>query len=310
MDELQTYKLLRGSDVKVRLWKILNSNMIHYNYKYHVGLNVLKETFNPSGDCKSGGLYVTWCPWRYLSYGAQIAEVKLPLDAQVWASDDKLKTDKLILGVPTKFEDANLDWLAAVKYDGLLLRYVRNQTDEIVRAAVGQNVDAITQALMQPEDVCQYAIRCNVCLFKHIGNPSLHVSMEAIRKDPFNIYYVKRQTPELCMLAVSTAAHSLVWVKEQTPELCAIAVARDGMLLQHVKRQTPELCMTAVRQNGLALRFARRQTLELCLAAVQQNGLALQDVKEQTYEICRDAMVQNPDAYKYATALPTFCTIV
>ena len=51
--------------------------------------------------------------------------------------------------------------------------------------------------------------------------------MAAVQQNGLALFYVKEQTPELCMAAVQRNAYALLYVKEQTPELCAEAVKND-----------------------------------------------------------------------------------
>lgn len=131
MSQFPPNQLLRGSDLAdVKLFKILNADGIHHGYQYKEGLNeLIDETFNPSGDCESGGLYVTDRPEFWIEMGTKIAPVTLPPDAMVWTgSQYKFKVNKLILGraKPIQYET----YLAAVPYnkrvrlDGIYLQYV------------------------------------------------------------------------------------------------------------------------------------------------------------------------------------------
>ena len=87
---------------------------------------------------------------------------------------------------------------------------------------------------------------------------------------------------EYCLAAVKRDGYNLRFVKNQTPEICLEAVKQNGYNLEYVKEQTPEICLEAVKQYGLALKFVKEQTSEMCLEAVKQYGLAFEFVKEQT----------------------------
>lgn len=117
-------KLLTGTDFKdIKLYKILANDFKHYNYIYKEGLNELPtdEPFDPSGDCKAGGLYVTDEPEHWMQMGTLIADVTLPPDAKVWTgSHAKYKVDKLMLSnIRRLVDDAKLltDRATAVKHD-------------------------------------------------------------------------------------------------------------------------------------------------------------------------------------------------
>jgi hypothetical protein len=96
-------------------------------------------------------------------------------------------------------------------------------------------------------------------------------------------------------MAIVARSSSLKYVKKQTPELCELAIQLDGYNLEYVKKsiQKPSslknyfiCCKLAVQQNGLALKFAKADFLfheypTICKLAVQQNGWALKFVKQE-----------------------------
>lgn len=86
--------LLHGSEFKnIKLYKILNANLKHFNYTYKEGLNELDGEFYPFGDCEAGGFYVTDNPEMWIGMGTHIASVTLPDNAKVWTGGCKYKID-------------------------------------------------------------------------------------------------------------------------------------------------------------------------------------------------------------------------
>ena len=120
-----------------------------------------------------------------------------------------------------------------------------------------------------------------------------------IIQNPDNIRYIKKQTEELCKLAVSRDGCVLEYVQKQTEEICKLAVSQNGYAVRYVKNQTEELCKLAVSQKGHTLQYVQNQTEELCKLAVSQDGLALECVQKQTEEICKLAVSQNGRALEY-----------
>ena len=57
-----------------------------------------------------------------------------------------------------------------------------------------------------------------------VTNPS---DLEMVKRDGWNLKYVKHQTPKICAAAVEQNGLALKYVKEQTPELCLTAVKED-----------------------------------------------------------------------------------
>lgn len=189
--------LKKGSDLKhVQLFKILRADLKHYDHEYKEGLNVLKGTFSPSGDCKPGGLYVTSQPHLWTEYGDLISPVTLPEDAQVWITPgtDKYKVDKLILG---KWAEISEDvYLKAVQCNSWVLENIAydKRTYPICLSAV------------------HFDGRCLPLV------PSSHLTLE------------------MCLAAVRSVGWSLCFVppKHRTYEVCLEAIRRDRSVLRFI----------------------------------------------------------------------------
>jgi len=135
-------------------------------------------------------------------------------------------------------------------------------------------------------------------LIIYVKNQTREICMEAI-SDNFYCIQLIEQTPELCMDAVKFYGCILELIEVQTPELCLEAVKNDGRALEYVENQTLELCLTAVKENGLAIKYAKYLSPEILLEAVRENGLALQYINDPTDDVCIEAVKQNPAAINY-----------
>ena len=271
--------------VKHTLYRVTNEEENHNDFQYNTGLNVDILKFQPSGECKAGGLYffdrsqVT----KYLDYvdcGYWVRKVEIPDDALVYVENNKYKADKFVLHdkiiignvdpgnlcemydtvseflKTTMHRTFHIDCMKVLEKNGLILQYMNKQTEAMCLEAVKQNYDA----------------------FK----------------------YVKEQTEAICLEAVKQDAQLFRSVKAQiqTDAICLIAVEQFGSMLKHVKTQNEEICLTAVRQNGLALEFVQKQTEEICFEAVKNNGYAIEFVDKsmfptQFYGLCLEAVRHN-----------------
>ena len=129
------------------LVKLTNSLENHNGYRFKTGLNIDSIPFNPDGECQPGGIY--FCQLEdlhlWLNYSDSpivfVRFVTIPDDALIYTEKNKFKADRLILGNRMKIGDLKV-WkdleycLAAVKHNGLALRFVKQQTQEICMAAV------------------------------------------------------------------------------------------------------------------------------------------------------------------------------
>jgi len=247
----------------IKMYKFLNDDMIHNNFEYQLGLNIDTEDFNPTDTCSKGGLYFceeSKCHLYWDNFGKYLGYVEIPNDAHIYIEDDKFKADKIILKKIEPFDNVNNEfWYKIIKYDGLALEYVKEQSEELCLKAVMKNGHTLLFVKEQTEKIC----------------------LEAVKQDGFSLKYVREQTPKICWEAVKQNGHALSYVREQTEEICLEAVKKNGFALQYVKTQTPNICLEAVKKNGLALQFVKIQTNEICSEAVKQNDKALYYVNNE-----------------------------
>ena len=128
-----------------KLVRLTNESENHNGFQYKTGLNIDTLPFNPLGSCKPGGLY--FCDisnfTNFINYKdkkcVNIRNVIIPDDSIIYVENKKYKTDKFILDKPEKiFENIEL-CLVAVKQNGYILKYVKEQTSEICLEAVKQS---------------------------------------------------------------------------------------------------------------------------------------------------------------------------
>jgi ankyrin repeat protein len=96
----------------MNFYKILNKEEKHHDLQYQTGLNIDPIPFDPSGSCKSGGIYFSREDiFTFLGHGPWIRKVTIPEDAQVYKNPGepkKWKADRVILGEREKINDVNV----------------------------------------------------------------------------------------------------------------------------------------------------------------------------------------------------------
>ena len=170
--------------------KFINDKKKHYNFRYKEGLNEDTIQFNPSGNCKSGGLYFTDIEnaKQWNDFGIYIVFIELCKDAQFYIEPcgTKYKTNKFIIH----------------KFINLNLKETEEQTEDICKLAVQKNVNEFHFVKEQTEEICKLAVQKNGII----------------------LYNVKEQTEDICKLAVQQNIYALKYIKEQTDEICKLAV--------------------------------------------------------------------------------------
>ncbi len=92
----------RGEVRRSIIMKRLASDMVHHDYTYKLGLNVLKTSFKPNEECTNGGFYVTDDKHKgyFEHYGKHWFYVGIPDWALVYVeSEEKYKCSSIYLDV-------------------------------------------------------------------------------------------------------------------------------------------------------------------------------------------------------------------
>ena len=122
-------------------------------------MNTLKpdEKFNPSGNCKPGGIYFAAEDiFEFLNINdyVYVREVTLPADAQIYknpGNPEKWKADKVILGRKRKLDDVKtIQWMLdnGARVNGWALEWAsRNGYTEIVKLFIKNGAKATSWAL-------------------------------------------------------------------------------------------------------------------------------------------------------------------
>ena len=251
-------------------YKLLYEDLNHHDFTYKNGLNEDTKQFNPTNKCSEGGLYFTekeklpmWISSYYFGTNREyrfITRCFIPNDANVCVGNCKFKSDKLIVDIENKITIENsLLWndenfcKKAVKYNGLLLEFVKNQTDEICKIAVSQSGIALKFVNEQTYELCKIA--CDRFDYSYT---------KIVKYSKNGFYYVNDKTDEICKMVLQKCGNQLLFVENQTENMCKLAVNQNGLALKHVKEQTDEICKLAIQQNVNAFQFVRNKTEELC----------------------------------------------
>jgi hypothetical protein len=191
---LSENKMISSSDLKTKLgtstfFKFLREDLTHRNFTYKLGENVDVIPFNPSGRCKAGGLYFTTINhiFEFMDFGTQIGIIMLCPDSKVYIEEEgnKYKTDKFIIEEVVSVEefiDRFFPPLVSetVEQNGLALRLIENQTDEICLKAVKQNGFAL----------------------RYVNNKTDKICLEAVKQNGLVLRFVEKRTPEICSEAM------------------------------------------------------------------------------------------------------------
>lgn len=334
MTILNSKELYEKYGTNMRFYKLTNSKETHNNLVYKSGVNIDILPFNPTPNCRPGGMYFFSEPnlYKFMRYVAQpyyIREVSFDELSMIYEDGDNFKTNRFILG-------DRFDWreyfnsrpdlvYEAVKYSANSISYVDDQTEKLCLLAVNGDAFSIQDIINPSDEVIRTAIKKNAHAILHRKDLTEDMYMEAIRNKPEIIYNTSIQTYTRCLEAVKYNPSTIAYINDEykTNELYMEALSRDGFILKQIANKTPELCKLAVSTCGLVLKWVPEQTQELCDLAVKQDisafyyvkdefktpelcmhvvkkdGLQLSLIENQTIELCREAIKQNHYACRY-----------
>ena len=112
--------------------KLTNDNCKHRDFEYKEGLNTDTIEFNPTEDCKAGGLYFTDID-NWVSYDNDIGiiyymwDVKIPDNATVYIEENKYKATGIILTNKRCIYDSQKYCKLAFQQNGFALQFVFHQ---------------------------------------------------------------------------------------------------------------------------------------------------------------------------------------
>jgi hypothetical protein len=186
-----------------RLVKLTNKTEIHNGFQFKTGLNEDIIPFDPTGECKPGGIYFTDIGniARWIEYGGNEMKycrtVTLPSDCRVYIEDNKFKADKIELDERVEISDLpcwldNDFCLNALIYSDHSLNYINYFNKELQIEAVKIKPYSIISRLLKlkidiSEEIQLIAVQKNwrvlSCLLGYKVDVPEEVQIAAVKKE-------------------------------------------------------------------------------------------------------------------------------
>ena len=159
INELKLFTTLSGIEFnkinKHKLYKIIRADKTHHGFTYKIGLNIDTNMFYPHKECCGGGLYFAdeHNIYKFIDYGIYICEITIPNNAYVYIELCKYKANMInivnMVSIYDYINDNEAERLKAVRQNGLVLRLINNQSEEICMEAIKENNAAISYVINQ-----------------------------------------------------------------------------------------------------------------------------------------------------------------
>lgn len=261
-----------------------------YIFQYKQGLNIDTNKFSTK-KCSKGGLYFTTKSniFKFINFGDNYCEIMIPDDATCSIEDYKIKANKIIIMSFIKINELD-EWYndvfceQALKQNGKVIEYVKNQTKNMWKLAIEQNAESIKYIPNKTNEIYEFLAQQTGSIIKYIPDKLLteRICELAVQQDGFSIIYIPKEmrTQKIYELAVQQSANALYFVPQKflTKEICESAIRQNPYMLCNVpiKLQTETMYELAVKQNGRALYCVpvEMRTEKICNLAIQQNIFA------------------------------------
>lgn len=173
----------------------------------------------------------------------------------------------------------------------------QNELKELSRAMFASKIKYEEMSL---EELLYFNIvRKNPLYLKNIAHQTVRICEEAVRSFGYAIQYVRTQTENIALLAVTQDGLSLEYVDEEfhTEYVITRAINQNSLAFKFAKNKTYDICLKAVKLNGINLEFVPDEYLDdnMITTALSSNGWALKFVKEQTEKYALLAVLQNTE---------------
>jgi len=104
--------------------------------------------------------------------------------------------------------------LELVKNDGMALKFIEHQTDEMCVLAITNNTYSLEFVKNQTEAMCLFAVSINGSVLPLVRKQTDKICMEAVRMDSVSLKHVKNQTYEICECACRYEPSYRVYIRD------------------------------------------------------------------------------------------------
>lgn len=216
------------------------------------------------------------------------------------------------------------EWLVA--QNGLVLEYIQagEQTEDLVRIAIHENIEAYKYSNIKNQEFDQYIIdqdpsridliseyrpefievlvednpRFITKFFDIPGVVTDSIKRRAIELDPQVFRMIPNPDMALMKFAVDIEL-DLMQYMPYSQELIDYAIATNGLALKYVKKKDLRTIRNAIDNNVLALDFVEHPRQFLIDYAFKLDGLAIKFIENPTYDQLVDAVKRNGLAIEF-----------
>jgi hypothetical protein len=249
---MELYKEYTGKEFKSLtcdkiLVKLTNNKGEHNKYKFKTGLNIDNIKFDPTGECKAGGIYFILLEhvYEWLNYGkgemVKMRRVTLEDESRVYIEKGKFKADKLILGEEILLKEC------------FYFENIYKLSEENNKSSDIESKDSATVNKLS-ENQYNYIYKI---VYKFLR------LYESIEIEDFLIC-VKNNEEENILNYLKNNLEWIRFIRNPNEKICNFVLNINGLLLRYIKNQTKDICLTAVKNDNYAIKYVNEEFKEIC----------------------------------------------
>jgi hypothetical protein len=146
-----------------------------------------------------------------------------------------------------------------------------------------------------------------------VDNQTRNICLGAVRKNGYEIEFVKQQIEELCIAAMTEDRRACYFIRPEsiTEKVALTMVGCDEGLIAGftAEQQSEAVCQYAVSRRPTVISAVINQTEKLCWRAVKADPCALEGVRKRNPKICRYAFERKAETIRFCNACRNDCPI-
>lgn len=176
-------------------------------------------------------------------------------------------------------------------------KYIRNKTKELCDIAL--NIDPMlleyVDECFQDSDQCMKAVKKDFNCWIFVADKTDDIIREVIKKynKLSNYFSIDYNRFYLYTSYINQCHKNLKWIKDQTEELCLYAISINVNSFEYVKNKTPKICDLVLSKNIEMIKFITEEdniSDEIFIKFIKTNYKVLKYIKIKTYKICEEAL--------------------
>jgi competence CoiA-like predicted nuclease len=173
------------------------------------------------------------------------------------------KTDNLIIYALQN----NIDINEYIKENPTIINFIKKNNYELCKKLLSLNGLLLKYIDMQTDELCIIAIKNNINAYEYIKNKTYELNKKILNVNGLTIQFIKNIdfNIELLLIAIANNKNAIKYcdISILSHENLKYFLKKDGLLLQYIKEQTEDLCKIALKQNINSYTYIKNKTIVL-----------------------------------------------